>query len=151
MKNRVLIFTSVGCLIAGSLFAGDLTLQLVGSTPIAGGGVQIVGSYAYAVDAEGLKVLDVSTPSNPSQIGSLATSYAPAAVFVLGNYAYVADSYGLEIIDVSTPSLPVKVGQYYTSGYGNDVHVVGQKAYVTDGASLTILNIADPITRPAPM
>ena len=60
----------------------------------------------------GLRVIDVSTPSAPVEVGT--HRHAPGSSYgiaVSGGYAYVADGDGgLRVIDVSTPSAPVEVG-----------------------------------------
>ena len=54
--------------------------------------VAVVGNYAYvADDYGGLKIIDISSKTNPTLVGSIATSDA-FGVAVVGNYAYVADT-----------------------------------------------------------
>ena len=48
--------------------------------------VAVVGGYAYAVGFEELRVLDISNPAAPTQVGSAAT-YATNDVWVLGTNA----------------------------------------------------------------
>ncbi|MBC8234633.1 carboxypeptidase regulatory-like domain-containing protein [bacterium] len=56
--------------------------------------MHVAGDYAYlADDWFGLRVIDVSEPSNPYEVGFCYTRYAAIGVHVAGGYAYVADSY----------------------------------------------------------
>ena len=73
------------------------------------------GSYAYVAAAgtsDSLVVVDVSTPSNPSLVGSTAVSSGTGYVVLSGSYAYVpaSGSDSLVVVDVSTPSSPFVVG-----------------------------------------
>jgi hypothetical protein len=65
-------------------------------------GIYVKGDYAYVTaTSEGLRVIDVSTPENPVEVGYIDT-YAND-VHVQGDYAYLV-AYGiLRIIDVSVP------------------------------------------------
>ena len=57
-------------------------------------GVAVIGNYAYVADCTGgLKIIDISSKTNPTLVGSIATSNA-YGVAVAGNYAYVADWIG---------------------------------------------------------
>ena len=72
----------------------------------------VSGSYAYVADDDaGLRVIDVSTPASPTEVGFFDTPGNALDVAVSGTYAYVADrDAGLRVIDVSTPSNPIEVG-----------------------------------------
>lgn len=106
----------------------------------------ISGNFAYIADgAEGLKVVDVSDPTNPILVGSLANSSTAVGIYVSGRYAYMADNNdGLYIIDVIHPTQPVLVSTYPMNN-NSDVKVVGQYAYVTDGsAGIRVLDVSNP-------
>jgi len=106
-----------------------------------------VGGYAYVADFQsGLRVIDVSTPSAPVEVGFLDTAGYASDVAVSGGYAYVADKYmGLRVIDVNTPSAPVEVGFVETPGDCNSVAVLVGHAYVADGSGgLRVIDISTP-------
>jgi hypothetical protein len=83
--------------------------------------VAVSGDHAY-LSGNGLRVIDVSTPSAPAEVGFVDTTGSEVDVAASGGYAYVAyagDEYtgtGLRVIDVSTPSAPVEVGFVETPG-----------------------------------
>ncbi|MDP6534236.1 MAG: hypothetical protein QF822_03320, partial [Candidatus Poseidoniia archaeon] len=56
--------------------------------------VAVSGGYAYVADGNGLVVLDVSDPTNPTRAGGYDTSGSAFGVAVAGDYAYVADGNG---------------------------------------------------------
>ena len=65
-------------------------------------GVYVSGSYAYIVASGGLRIIDVSVPSSPTEVGFYDTRSWANSVYVSGPYAYVVDGDdGLRIIDVS--------------------------------------------------
>ena len=109
--------------------------------------VYISGCYAYVADyGAGLRIIDVSDPSNPEGVGCYGTPGYAWNVYVSGDYAYVADrSAGLQIIDVSDPSNPEEVGYYDTPGFAYDVYVSGEYAYVADwDGGLRVIDVSDP-------
>ena len=79
----------------------------------------------YIADAHaGLRVIDISNPSNPVEVGYYDTPGYAWDVAVSGSYAYIADGIsGLRVIDISNPSNPVEVGYYDTPGYAWGVTV----------------------------
>lgn len=112
-------------------------------------GVYVSGSYAYVADGDsGLRIIDVSNPTSPQEVGSyVVPGYAYAlGVYGSGPYAYVAygDS-GLRIVDISNPQLPQEVGYYITPGYAYGVFVSDSFAYVADwNYGLRIIKVARP-------
>jgi hypothetical protein len=83
-------------------------------TKINARGMEVVGNTMYlAYDAGGLRVIDVSNPSSPREIGRYsnpALNGKPRAynnVVIDGAVAYVGFDYcGLEVLDVSSPHAP---------------------------------------------
>jgi hypothetical protein len=102
------------------------------------------GSYAYVADGDsGLRIINVSDPAHPGEVGFYDTPGYAYGVAVSGSYAYVADGdSGLRIINVADPAHPSEVGFYDTPGYAYGVAVSGSYAYVADGNSgLVILRL----------
>jgi hypothetical protein len=120
--------------------------------------VAVSGDYAY-ITSFGFRIIDISDPAAPKEIGACSTPGRALGVAVSGNFAYVADdNFGLRIIDVSNPSVPIEVGFYgawwlveiadpYT--HSIDVAVSGNYAYITNNyEKYSWLEIVD-ITNPA--
>lgn len=108
--------------------------------------------YLGSSYAEGLQIIDVSNPVNPSLIGSYNTP-GPASTVALSkdeNIAYVPDeTYGLQIIDVSSPAFPLLLGVCNTPGDAMDVVLSKDNsiAYVADGsAGLQLIDVINPGT-----
>jgi hypothetical protein len=118
--------------------------------------IYVSGNYAYVANyEEGLRIIDVSTPSAPLEVGFfegeggfLEGGTLTWSVYVSSNYAYVADwEAGLRIIDISNPSMPVQVGLFDTKNWAVGIYVSGSYAYVADGSDgLRIIDISNPST-----
>lgn len=100
--------------------------------------VTVRGNYAYLAAGEaGLRIIDVSDPAAPSQVGRQDTPGEAINVDVAGSYAYLATKEaGLRVIDISDVTAPAEVGRYDTPGWAFAVHVTGNYAYVADGRRL---------------
>jgi hypothetical protein len=107
----------------------------------------VAGNYAYVANGDsGFRVISVSDPANPTEVGYCGTPSRAEGVAVDGDYAYVADlAAGLRVISVSDPANPVEVGSCETPGNAEGVTVVEDYAYVADvGAGLRVISVADP-------
>jgi hypothetical protein len=136
--------------------ADSQNVELIGSIGGIAKAVVVQGNHAYVAAGEnGLRVINVSNKSNPTEVAHYDTPGNACDVTVSGNYAYVADrSSGVRIIDVSNPSSPIEVGAYIRRGFARSVAVQGNYAYVAyEGEAygengLHIVDISNP-TRPA--
>ena len=107
----------------------------------------VSGNYAYVADYwNGLRIIDITDPTNPTEGGYYDTGGSAEGVAVSGNYAYVADCWeGLRIIDISDPTNPIESGYYDTGSDAFGVAVSGNYAYVADHIDgLRIIDISDP-------
>jgi hypothetical protein len=81
-------------------------------TPDNAGSVIVQDDYAYIGDSSSLRIIDVSVPISPVEVGS----YTPAelkvgAIALAGNNIYFSKSSAIEILDVSDPALPACLGE----------------------------------------
>ena len=129
--------------------------------------------FASAIEAHGnrvyvasttnggiFKVLDVSNPATPQELGSLLTSQT-YDLTVRGNYAYLADGAdfgdgGLRVVDVSNAAQPVVVGQDTGCPYANGVDASsdGNTVYIACASDATFANalrIVDTSNRAQPL
>jgi hypothetical protein len=122
-------------------------------------GISVQFRYAFVVDREGLKVLDVTDLALPKQVANVLVPLEDARnVYVARTYAYVsAGKQGLAIVDVEKPDAP-KLDQVFTAeGQLNDVNDVkigmvaaSAFAFVADGKNgLRVLQILSPWDDPA--
>ncbi len=120
--------------------------------------VAIQFRYAFVVDDEGLKVVDVTVPEQARLVEGAIVPLAHAHdVYVARTYAYVANGKdGIAIIDVEQPEQPRLDQMYNAEGKLNDVHQVkiamtnaSLFAYVADGKNgMRILQLTSPETMP---
>jgi hypothetical protein len=95
---------------ASGLQVADVSIpsspRLVGLVDTAGSAlrVAVANGYAYVADNTELVSIDVTTPSNPRIVGSLATSATDVAV--AGSRLYVIDGMQFKVIDVTNPAAP---------------------------------------------
>jgi len=123
-------------------------------------GVDVLGEYAYVTIGygedghSGLRIVDVSDPTAPVEVGIYDTQAHPCDVDVahahatdLGStYAYVVTDHPtgtLQIVDVSNPAAPVGISTYNLAGPGNGIQVLGDYAYVA-GDGLRIIDVSNP-------
>ncbi|OYV93374.1 MAG: hypothetical protein B7Z68_08690 [Acidobacteria bacterium 21-70-11] len=115
--------------------------------------IAVSGSVAYvAAGAAGLRILDVSDPAHPVEVGHVdGLAYDVA---VSGTHAYLAGAPpgggagGLSIYDVTNPASPVQVGSWTGGSTSMRVVVAGEFAYVASWSTyegfVTIVRVSDP-------
>ncbi len=76
--------------------------------------IQVIGELCYLGDhANGIRIFNISDPSNPSLLGYTIDSGIYHDLYVEGDMAYSADlEDGLVIFNVSDPRNPTRVGSY---------------------------------------
>jgi hypothetical protein len=109
--------------------------------------VAVSGTLAYvAAGGAGLRVVDISNPAAPNELGALDSRGYANGIVVAGSIAYLADGpYGLRVVDVSKPSQPVEVGSAYPMNYVYKVAVQGRVVCIAAaGAGMLIADVTDP-------
>ena len=117
------------------------------------GAIQVMGDYAYVNALDRLIVIDISSSTAPSIVGTSAavtdTNYS-YDLYVKGNYVYFPDLQhsALEIIKVSDPTNPIVVKTVGTSnqvqtltGNGDYIYTVPEQ---TANDPISIINVSDP-------
>ena len=122
-------------------------------------GLAIQFRYAFVVDREGLKVLDVTHLDHPVPISAALVPISDARnVYVARTYAYVSGGkQGLVIVNAERPEQPKLDQVFNADGVMNDVNDVkigmvssGAFAYVADGKNgLRVLQLLSPMDNPA--
>lgn len=115
--------------------------------------VQVDGGVAYLSDnavSSGFHVLDVTSPSLPSEITEVATPGEAVDVALVGAYLYVADQGNAVLVyDVANPSSPAPVASITSLTAATAVAVSGNVLYAFDSsAGLVAFDVSDP-TAPA--
>ena len=120
--------------------------ELVGSLP--GDNYRAIaasGDYAY-VGTDIFRVIDVSNPSTPVEVGFTDLPGTALDIAVEGNYAYVGvvSNTGLGVIDVTWPTAPVEVGFVPTPDRPSGVAVSDGYAYVANEVGLRVIDVTTP-------
>ena len=100
--------------------------------------VAIQGDYAYVGSGiSGLRVLDISDPVNPVQVGKCETAHQITGIVVQDDYAYaISFNYrGFFVLDVSDPTDPYEVTFLRTEGFARGIEVCDDYLYIADGTS----------------
>ncbi|MFK7896037.1 MAG: hypothetical protein AB8G23_09395 [Myxococcota bacterium] len=121
-------------------------------------GLDLQFRYLFAVDDDGMKVIDVTLPEQPRVVsGAMVALKDAKRITVSRTYAYVAaGSEGLVIVDVEQPERPKIFQKYTADGTINDAHDVTVAttnaslfAYVADGENgLKIIQLTSPELNP---
>jgi hypothetical protein len=116
--------------------------------------ITLADNYIYVADIyNGLRILDISKPLTPIEIGFFNKLGGASAIEIKDNYAYV--NFGkcegpyqcdttLHVLDISNPATPVEIEGYKE---WREFKIVGDYAYVLDEAKwLHIFDISNPAT-----
>ncbi|HDQ99373.1 MAG TPA: T9SS type A sorting domain-containing protein [candidate division WOR-3 bacterium] len=119
------------------------------SSPRDASGLAVAGNRVYVTDTRfGLRVVDVSDPARPEEVGSiqLPGSTLGVALSADANHAFIAsDTAGFRVVDVSDPADPVELGYYLAPGSVREVSGRDNLAFLAcDDSALVILDISDP-------
>jgi len=136
----------------------NVTAQIGAPDLIDPRGVAVQFRYAFVVDREGLKALDVTSLATPRMVPGAKVSFADARnLYIARTYAYIAaGGQGLAIVDVEKPEKPV-IDQMFNAGGAlhdtNDVKLgmtaASAFAYLADGAGgMKIVQLFAPSDNP---
>jgi hypothetical protein len=106
----------------------------------------VAGNFAcVAAHSAGLRIISVSNPTSPAEVGHCSLPSYTYKVAVAGDLAYVADGdSGLRVVSVADPAHPAVVGCCNTPGRAWGVAVSGNYANVADGDSgLRVIDVSD--------
>jgi len=128
----------------------EITGSYVHSAPTFNtGGVAVSGNYAYLSlenwsqvgdYRSSLRIIDISDPTDPTEVGSYFSDDHSSDVAVRGDYVYLAGG-SFRIIDVTNPENPEEI---FSSGWrwgANCVALSGDYAYLE---CLRVIDVSDP-------
>ena len=120
-------YNFIGSYNTGSLWAGQITLSGDGQTAFISD---------WSIGGGSLRIVDISTPTNPQLLASFASTDGTEVVLSSDeSLAFLADDAGgLKVVDVSNKANPTLVSSYANSSrfYGVVVSSDDREAYVVD-------------------
>jgi hypothetical protein len=92
---------------------------------------------------EGLRVIDVSNPSDPAEVSSLDLGRG-TDVAAKGNYALMTVFEGLRVVDAPIPEFPRHVASFPTSNRAERITLDGDRAFIADRGGVLVLDVSRP-------
>jgi len=119
----------------------------VAKFPAPAGGVVVSETLAYIAAGSQFRILNISDPSNPRQLGFLDISNCNAIdLEVKPKFAYIADeNSGLRILDISDPSRPSLIG-LFSRPFAYEVALFSSYAYLSSNffGPVLIIDLSNP-------
>jgi len=111
-------------------------------------GIYVAPGYVYLANRwGGLRIIDISNPSYPTEVGYYGQIEDAQSVYVNDNYAYVSDIYVglLKVIDISDPYTPHEVATVSAQPFLRDVDGSGDFVYALgDWAGVYVFDVSGP-------
>jgi hypothetical protein len=108
-------------------------------------------NYAYLLGSSSLHVMDLSTPTEPVEVGVYQTWGQLEGLALDGDYAYLINTGGgyafssLQIVDISSPAQPSRAGDYNFTGQIQAVAASGNTVYLAAGyLGLRLVDVTEP-------
>jgi hypothetical protein len=114
-----------------------------------GGSLLNTNYYVLAAGRNGLKVIDISNPAEPSLAGQYDGAFLlwDGVFAVKNNYVYLSDdNTNIAIVDISTPTVPVWVGNYKINTLVDAFYINGNYLYSGGYYGLKVLDISNPLS-----
>lgn len=126
------------------LHGGAITPITTLDTPGSASDVDAAGGIAVVADQSSLRVIDVSDPTSPVEIGSYAASGA-GSVQIEWPWVYLGTTSAMLVLDISDPTSPGLVGTYPAFDVVS-VSVEGDQAAVATLGGVEIVDVTNPVS-----
>ncbi len=142
---RLLITLLLALFLATPLFAeisDSENIELIGTlSEVHSLNLIVQDSYVYSA-GNGLDIINVSNPSNPSFAGNF--QFCEPHLYVRDNYAYIPVGDFFTIVDFSDPNTGTLIGSLEITGCYGPIVVSGNYAYVSCYNGLSVIDVSDP-------
>lgn len=111
----IIILVALGFVVGCSKSDGAMDSNTKNSTDGKSGStarIVIKGDYLYAVDNSSLKVVDISSPSNPNYIRTVDIGFGIETIYPFKDYLFIGSNIGMYIYGLSDPSNPKQLSQF---------------------------------------
>ena len=112
--------------------------------------VAVSDDYAYVV-GNGLRVIDISDPTNQVEVATLyLETEQPSDIAIDGNYAYIS-AYGgiftgMFVVDISNPLQPQEVARFATTEFPNRLEISGSNVFICAFNEFHVVDISNPLS-----
>ena len=106
--------------------------------------VAAAGNLAYVTGRDGIRIVDISNPTNAVPVGSCIANWTGNKVALSNGYAYVASSGGLQIIDARDPAMCRIARSGLVTAPATDAQILGDYLYLAGYQGLHIVDIRNP-------
>jgi hypothetical protein len=126
----------------------ELVGRLAAKDRVSLANLAVQGNHAYLVRGDTLRVVDITTRTNPRVIGNCKIPGAADAaeeIAVASSYAYVVGGGSLHVVDIAKPDAPLVIASCDLRTTGLQAIALARNyAYISGGKGLHIIDIADP-------
>ena len=108
----------------------------------------VYGKYALAtVAGQGLKIFDISTPTDIKEVASLDQPAQIHGLRIVGQYVYLSNlNGGLHVLDLKEPTRPQQIAFVDVSGRPRTMGVADNRVYITTSErKMIIFDISEPV------
>ena len=121
--------------IIGTIESSNLTFK----------GLEYKNNFLYvSCFTDGIKIYNLSSPSNPILVGQYDTPGISWASLLFGNILYVSDGTALLAFNVSNPQNPTLLGQLTGIFPKGTPKIYNNYLYVSGGAGFYVVNVSNP-------
>jgi hypothetical protein len=98
--------------------------------------------YAYIVENQGVRIVDIADPSNMTDAGFYSRNIGNAMIETDGQYLYVEDGNegGIVVLDLANPTALLPVGSLETGGYSTDLTAANGALFASTGNRVLIFD-----------
>jgi len=113
-------------------------------------GVEVEGDLVYLLHRKGMKIVDVSRPDSPVELGNSNAPFEPNDIAVSDGLVFLTAWYHhLRVIDARSPAFPAQIASFEFPGEPGAVAVEGDFLYVVmshylDRLGLRVIDVSDP-------
>ncbi len=115
IKNIIIIIVALGFVVSCSKDSNESISDSKNATEGKSGStarIVIKGDYLYAVDNNSLKVVDISTPSNPTYIRTVAIEQGIETIYPFKDYLFIGSNIGMYAYGLTDPTNPQQLSYF---------------------------------------
>ncbi len=104
---------------------------------------------SYTLHSTNIRVIDVSNPEAPEEVGSFEVPKSTHSIEVINNHAYLAQTNNrIYIMNIENLDSPYFIGHYDTPGEAHDFMIEGSVLHVADHTNYSIYDCSQALVTP---